>query len=109
MNPLTESSVREDESSVLYTYRRGWKAVTFTVLKVGSELIGCDLTTHAADPAGEMCGTLALPGVCLGNSLAAAKGFYTTLQRGEKTVRVEDDAVFAALAVYLTDEFGDYA
>jgi hypothetical protein len=109
MNPLTESSVREDESSIFYTYRRGWKAVTFTVLKVGDELIGCDITAHAADPAGEMCGTLALPGVCLGSSLAFAKGFYTGMQVEGKTQRVEDDAVFAALAAHLRDEFGDDA
>jgi hypothetical protein len=109
MNATPESSVREDESSILYAYRHGWKAVTFTVLKVGSELIGCGITAHAADPAGEMCGTLAVPGVCLSSSLAFAKAFYAGMQTEGKAQRVEDDIVLAAMAEHLRDEFGDYA
>ena len=109
MNDITEASVREDDASIFYTYCRGPYAVTLTVLKVGAELIGCDITTHKRDLAGEMCGTLALPACCLSSSLAFAKGFYSASQTQGKTQRLEDDAVFAALAAHLRDKFGDYA
>ena len=109
MTPLTEASVREDDVSIFYTYRRGHHAVTMTVLKVSDEFIGCDVTTHAPDPAGEMCGTLALPSSCLSSSLAFAKGFYSALQVRGKTQRLEDDVVFGLLAAHLTDEFGGQA
>lgn len=106
MTPLTEASVREDDTSIFYTYRRGWYAVTLTVLRVGDEFICCDVTTHAPAPHGEMCGILALPSSCLSSSLAFAKGFYSALQVQGKTQRLGDDVVFGLLAAHLTDEFG---
>ena len=106
MNAITEASVREDDASIFYTYRRGWKAVTLTVLKVSDEFIACDVTTHAPAPHGEMCGILALPSSCLSGSLAFAKGFYSALQVQGKTQRLDDDVVFGLLAAHLTDEFG---
>lgn len=104
MTPTTEASVREDDTSIFYTFRRGSHAVTLTVLKVGGEFICCDVTTHAPAPAGEMCGTLALPAVCLSSSLAFAKGFYSALQVQGKTQRLDDDVVFGLLAAHLVDE-----
>jgi len=102
-----ENSVREDESSLFYTHRRGNQAVTFTVLRVSGDYIGCDLTTHAADYAGEeMCATLGMNGVCLGTSLAFARGFYRALQVHGNTEHVPDERVFGALIAYLADEFG---
>lgn len=107
MTPLTEASAQEDESSIFYTFRRGWKAVTMTVLKVSDEFIACDVTTHRPDPHGEMCGILALPSSCLPSSLAFARAFYAALQTQGKTQRLDDDLVFGLLAAHLADEFGD--
>ena len=109
MNSITEASVREDDASIYYTYRRGWLAATLTVLKVGAEFIGCDVTTHTPAPHGEMCGTLSLPACCLSSSLAFAKGFYSQAQTQGKAQRLEDDVVFDLLAAHLTNEFGDEA
>ena len=109
MNSITEASVREDDASIYYTYRRGWLAATLTVLKVGAEYIGCDVTTHTPAPHGEMCGILSLPACCLSSSLAFAKGFYSRAQTQGKAQRLEDDVVFDLLAAHLTNEFGDEA
>lgn len=110
MQPV-ENSVREDMSSIFYTHIYHGRAVTLTVLRVGSDYIGCDLTDHSPDLASEqMCGTLCLPGICTGTSLAFAKGFYFELQPDDdRTHRVDDALVFVALAEYWVDTFGGRA
>lgn len=107
MTGYSEQSAREDDCSIFYVYRRGWYAVTLTVLKVGGEFIGCDVSDHAEDVGSDQtCPTLGMPGTCIGHSLGFSKSFYAALQTGGKTERVDDERVFGALAAYLHGEFG---
>jgi len=106
MTPTVTTSVREDDASIYYSHRRGHHAVTLTVLKVSDEFIGCDVTTHSADPGGDLCAAIDLPGTCMGHSLAFARAFYAALQAEGKAERVDDERVIGALMSHLREEFG---
>ena len=110
MNPTEHKSVREDESSIFYSLCEGSLGVTLTVLKMGEERVGCDITTHAPSPyRGEPCSVWGgLSAVCTGQSVAFARGFYRELQH-DTSQRVDDEVVFAALATYARQEQGDDA
>jgi hypothetical protein len=103
-------SVREDESSIFYTFCEGGVGVTLTVLKVGEEHIGCDLTMHMPSPyRGEPCAVWGgLSATCTGVSGGFVRAFYRNLQH-DTSQRVDDEVVFAALAARVAHERGDDA
>ena len=106
MNPTEHKSVREDESSIFYTLRRGRHAVSIVVLKVGEVYVACNLTSHAPFPLESWCSTLQLYGSCISEDVTSARELYARLQQGERTRRVEDAAVFSGLDAFLADSFG---
>ena len=105
---VDQASVREDETSIYYTFRKDGVGVSFTVIKVGEEHVGCDLTTHTPSPyRGEPCALWGgLPADCVGHSGAFARGFYRDLQN-DTSERVSDERLFSALANFLANQQED--
>jgi len=105
---LERVSVREDDTSIYYTFCKGKVGVSFTVIKVGEEHVGCDLTTHVPDPyRGDPCSVWnGLPASCVGYSGGFARGFYRNLQN-DTSERVDDARLFSALANFLANQQED--